>query len=103
MAKWMPCKRRDFIKKVRKLGFEPPEPGGRHHYMVMAHIHSLYQVTKNVLSHKSRCFLMRLNVELVRKSPFNSGRIFRKLFHIALYVFYLSSTIIHGKEPTKIL
>jgi len=33
MAKWMPCKRRDFIKKVRKLGFEPPEPGGRHHYM----------------------------------------------------------------------
>jgi predicted RNA binding protein YcfA (HicA-like mRNA interferase family) len=33
MAKWMPCKRRDFIKKLRKLGFEPPEPGGRHHYM----------------------------------------------------------------------
>jgi len=32
MAKWMPCKRRDFIKKLRKLGFEPPEPGGRHHY-----------------------------------------------------------------------
>jgi hypothetical protein len=41
---------------------------------------------------------MRLNVELVRKSPFNSGRIFRKLFHIALYVFYPSSTIIHGKK-----
>ena len=33
MVKWMPCKRRDFIKKLRKLGFEPPEPGGRHHYM----------------------------------------------------------------------
>ena len=33
MAKWMPCKRRDFIKKLRKLGFEPLEPGGRHHYM----------------------------------------------------------------------
>jgi predicted RNA binding protein YcfA (HicA-like mRNA interferase family) len=33
MAKWMPCKRRDFIKKLKKLGFEPPEPGGRHHYM----------------------------------------------------------------------
>jgi len=33
MAKWMPCKRRDFIKKLRKLGFEPPEPGGRHFYM----------------------------------------------------------------------
>jgi predicted RNA binding protein YcfA (HicA-like mRNA interferase family) len=33
MAKWMPCKRRDFIKKIRKLGFEAPEPGGRHFYM----------------------------------------------------------------------
>ena len=31
MAKWMPCKRRDFIKKLKKLGFEPPEPGGHHH------------------------------------------------------------------------
>jgi len=23
MAKWMPCKRKDFIKKLRKLGFGP--------------------------------------------------------------------------------
>jgi len=91
MAKWMPCKRRDFIKKLRKLGFKPPEPGGLIIICVIAHIHSLYQVTKNILSHKSRCFLMRLNVELVRKSPFNSGKIFRKVFH------YLS-TIMHGKK-----
>jgi len=27
------CKRRDFIKKLKKLGFEAPEPGGRHFYM----------------------------------------------------------------------
>ena len=33
MAKWKPCKRRDFIRKLKKLGFEPPEPGGRHFYM----------------------------------------------------------------------
>ena len=33
MAKWSPCKRRDFIKKLKQLGFEPPEPGGRHNYM----------------------------------------------------------------------
>ena len=33
MGKWKPCKRRDFIKKLKKLGFEPPEPGGRHFYM----------------------------------------------------------------------
>jgi predicted RNA binding protein YcfA (HicA-like mRNA interferase family) len=33
MAKWKPCKRRDFIKKLKKLGFESPESGGRHSYM----------------------------------------------------------------------
>jgi hypothetical protein len=33
MGKWNQCKRRDFIKKLKKLGFEPPEPGGRHFYM----------------------------------------------------------------------
>jgi hypothetical protein len=33
MGKWKPCKRRDFIKKLKKLDFEPPEPGGRHFYM----------------------------------------------------------------------
>ena len=33
MAKWKPCKRRDFIKRLKKLGFEAPEPGGRYFYM----------------------------------------------------------------------
>jgi len=33
MPKWNPCKRRVFIKKLVKLGFNAPEPGGRHFYM----------------------------------------------------------------------
>jgi len=33
MGKWSPCKRRDFIKKLKEIGFEPPEPGGRHFYI----------------------------------------------------------------------
>jgi predicted RNA binding protein YcfA (HicA-like mRNA interferase family) len=33
MARWAPCKRKDFIAKLKKLGFESPEPGGRHFYM----------------------------------------------------------------------
>jgi len=33
VARWTPCKRTDFIKKLRALGFRPPEPGGRHFYM----------------------------------------------------------------------
>jgi len=33
MPKWNPCKRRVFVRKLLKLGFNAPEPGGRHFYM----------------------------------------------------------------------
>jgi hypothetical protein len=33
MAKWAPCKRRVFIRKLVTLNFSPPEPGGHHFYM----------------------------------------------------------------------
>ena len=33
MPKWKPCKRRDFINKLKRIGFDAPEPGGRHFYM----------------------------------------------------------------------
>jgi len=33
MGKWSPCKRRDSIRKLKKFGFDRPEPGGNHHYM----------------------------------------------------------------------
>lgn len=33
MGKWYPCKRKEFIKKLKKLGFSHPEPGGKHFYM----------------------------------------------------------------------
>ncbi len=33
MAKWAPCKRRVFVRKLVGLGFSPPEPGGHHFYM----------------------------------------------------------------------
>jgi hypothetical protein len=34
MPKWTPCKRRDFIKKLRQLGFDGPYSGTRHHFML---------------------------------------------------------------------
>ena len=34
MSRWTPCKRRDFIKKLRKLDFEGPFSGTRHQFMV---------------------------------------------------------------------
>ncbi len=34
MSQWQPCKRRLFIKRLRKLGFDGPYSGSRHHFMV---------------------------------------------------------------------
>lgn len=34
MGKWTPCKRRDFIRRLRKLGFEGPYSGTRHQFML---------------------------------------------------------------------
>jgi hypothetical protein len=34
MSPWQPCKRRVFIKQLRKLGFEGPFSGTRHQFMV---------------------------------------------------------------------
>ncbi len=35
MSQWRPCKRRVFIKRMQKLGFEGPYSGTRHQFMVM--------------------------------------------------------------------
>jgi len=34
MSRWQPCKRRDFIKRLRKLDFDGPYSGTRHQFMV---------------------------------------------------------------------
>lgn len=34
MSRWLPCKRRDFIKKLTKLGFTGPYSGTRHQFML---------------------------------------------------------------------
>ena len=34
MSPWQPCKRRDFIKKLRSLEFAGPYSGTRHQFMV---------------------------------------------------------------------
>ena len=37
MAGWRPLKRRDFIRKLRGLGFEGPYSGTRHQFMILGH------------------------------------------------------------------
>lgn len=34
MSRWTPCKRQDFIKKLRKLGFDGSFSGTRHQFMI---------------------------------------------------------------------
>ncbi|HEY6271772.1 MAG TPA: hypothetical protein VIX19_07240 [Terriglobales bacterium] len=34
MSRWTPCKRAEFIRKLRRLGFDGPFSGTRHQFMV---------------------------------------------------------------------
>jgi hypothetical protein len=34
VSPWSPCKRKDFVLRLRALGFEGPFTGTRHHFMV---------------------------------------------------------------------
>ena len=34
MSRWAPCKRRDFIRRLRAIGLEFPFSGTRHQFMV---------------------------------------------------------------------
>jgi hypothetical protein len=35
MPKWSPCKRQDFIRRMRRLGFEGVFSGAKHQFMVL--------------------------------------------------------------------
>ena len=37
MSQWAPCKRRDFIRRLPRIGFEGPFSGTRHQFMVYGH------------------------------------------------------------------
>jgi len=34
VSRWTPCRRRDFIRRLRELGFDGPYSGTRHQFMV---------------------------------------------------------------------
>ena len=36
MSRWTPCKRREFVRKLRTLGFDGPFAGTRHQFMTIA-------------------------------------------------------------------
>lgn len=34
MSQWTPCKRKEFIKRLRNIGFDGPFSGARHQFMI---------------------------------------------------------------------
>ena len=34
MSRWTPCKRREFVRRLRRLGFDGPFSGTRHEFMI---------------------------------------------------------------------
>ncbi len=34
MSRWTPCKRTEFIRRLRRLGFDGPFSGGKHQFMI---------------------------------------------------------------------
>ncbi len=34
MSRWIPCKRREFIRRLRVLGFDGPFSGARHQFLI---------------------------------------------------------------------
>ena len=36
MSRWTPCKRGDFIRKLRRLSFDGPFTGTRHQFLVLS-------------------------------------------------------------------
>ena len=35
MSRWTPCKRREFVRRMRALGFDGPFSGARHQFMIL--------------------------------------------------------------------
>ena len=35
MSQWSPCKRNDFVRKLRRVGFDGPYSGSKHHFMIL--------------------------------------------------------------------
>lgn len=36
MSRWTPCKRAEFVRRLRRLGFDGPYSGKRHQFLVFA-------------------------------------------------------------------
>jgi len=59
MGKWIPCKRRDFIRRLRRLGFDGPYSGTRHEFMLYEQHHRLAIPSNSEYSVPQLRFMLR--------------------------------------------
>lgn len=67
MPKWSPCKRQDFIRRLRKLGFDGPYAGSRHEFMLFNN-HRLTVPSNSEYSVSQLRFILR-EVETILNHP----------------------------------
>ncbi len=66
MATWNPCKRREFIRKLRQLGFEGPFAGKAHEFMVNAGRRQTIPTNAEYSVPQLRMVLRQIQVRLAR-------------------------------------
>ena len=71
MNGWTPCKRRDFIARLRALGFDGPYSGTRHQFMV--HEQHRLSIPSNAEFSVPQLRMMLREVELILGRPIAAG------------------------------
>ncbi len=66
MSRWTPCRRREFIRRLRQLGFDGPFSGTRHQFM-------LYQARRLAIPSNAEYSVPQLRV-LIREVEEILGR-----------------------------
>ncbi len=70
MSRWTPCKRRDFVLKLRRLGFEGPFAGSRHSFMV--HQNHRLAIPSNAEYSVAQLHVMIRELEIILEREFDA-------------------------------
>jgi hypothetical protein len=67
MSRWSPCKRRDVLKKLKKLGYAGPFPGGDHEYLILGNNRLTLFSNSEYSVNQVRLLLREATVQIGRK------------------------------------
>ena len=67
MSRWVPCKRRLFIKRLRSLNFDGPFSGTRHQFMIYQHHRLVIPSSAEYSVPQLRMMLREIEVSLNRR------------------------------------